>query len=96
MLIVDFKNAWIAQETKQSRNLRKQQEIKEKSVMAFTSDGKRNYKCKRCGKWTVEDLKQWNSKPQSKKNICPVCVEKAKLKQLELKERSLYGSYNLI
>lgn len=53
--------------------------------MAFTSDGKRNYKCKRCGKWTVEDLKQWNSKPQQKKNICPVCVEKAKLKQLELK-----------
>ena len=55
--------------------------------MAFTSDGKRNYKCKRCGKWTVEDLKQWNSKPQAKKNICPVCVEKAKLKQLQLKER---------
>ena len=64
--------------------------------MAFTIDGKRNYKCKRCGKWTVEDLKQWNSKPQAKKNICPVCVEKAKLKQLELKERSLYGGYNLI
>ena len=64
--------------------------------MAFTIDGKRNYKCKRCGKWTVEDLKQWNSKPQQKKNICPVCVEKAKLKQLELKERNLYGSYNLI
>ena len=64
--------------------------------MAFTIDGKRNYKCKRCGNWTVEDLKQWNSKPQRKKNICPVCVEKAKLKQLELKERSLYGSYNLI
>lgn len=64
--------------------------------MAFTSDGKRNYKCKRCGKWTVEDIKQWNSKPQAKKNICPVCVEKAKLKHLELKERSLYGSYNLI
>ena len=63
--------------------------------MAFTSDGKRNYKCKWCGKWTVEDLKQWNSKPQAKKNICPVCVEKAKLKQLELKERSLYGGYNL-
>ena len=48
--------------------------------MAFTSDGKRNYKCRRCGKWTVEDLKQWNSKPQQEKNICPVCVEKAKLK----------------
>lgn len=48
--------------------------------MAFTSDGKRNYKCKQCGKWTVEDLKQWNSKPQAKKNICPACVEKAKLK----------------
>ena len=95
-MIADFKNAWTVQETKQSRNLRKQQEIKEKSVMAFTSDGKRNYKCKRCGKWTVEDLRQWNSKPQQKKNICPVCVEKAKLKQLELKERSLYGSYNLI
>ena len=47
--------------------------------MAFTSDGKRNYKCKQCGKWTVEDLKQWESKPQQKKNICPVCVEKAKL-----------------
>lgn len=45
-------------------------------IMAFTSDGKRNYKCKQCGKWTVEDLKQWNSKPQRKKNICPVCVEK--------------------
>ena len=54
-------------------------------AMAFTSDGKRNYKCKLCGKWTVEDLKHWNSKPQQKKNICPVCVEKAKLKQLELK-----------
>ena len=64
--------------------------------MAFTSDGKRNYKCKQCSKWTVEDLKQWNSKPQQKKNICPVCVEKARLKHLELKERSLYGSYNLI
>ena len=64
--------------------------------MAFTSDGKRNYKCKRCGKWTVEDLKQWNSKQQQKKNICPVCVEKAKLKQLELKERSKYEGYNLI
>ena len=64
--------------------------------MAFTSDGKRNYKCKRCGKWTVEDLKQWNSKPQAKKNICPVCVEKAKSKQLDLKERSLCGGYNLI
>lgn len=85
MLIVDFKNALTVQETKQSRNLRKQQEIKEKSVMAFTSDGKRNYKCKQCGKWTVEDLKQWNSKPQSKKNICPACVEKAKLKVQELK-----------
>ena len=47
--------------------------------MAFTIDGKRNYKCKRCGKWTVEDLKQWNSKPQQKKNICPVCVEKANM-----------------
>ena len=78
-MIADFKNAWTVQETKQSRNLRKQQEIKEKSIMAFTSDGKRNYKCKRCGKWTVEDLRQWNSKPQQKKNICPVCVEKAKL-----------------
>ena len=43
--------------------------------MAFTIDDKRNYKCKRCGKWTVEDLKQWNSKPQQKKNICPACVE---------------------
>ena len=53
--------------------------------MAFTIDGKRNYKCKRCGNWTVEDLKQWNSKPQQKKNICPVCVEKAKLKVQELK-----------
>ena len=52
--------------------------------MAFTIDGKRNYKCKLCGNWTVEDLKQWNSKPQTKKNICPACVEKAKLKQLEL------------
>ena len=69
---------------------------KKAPAMAFTSDGKRNYKCKRCGKWTVEDIKQWNSKPQQKKNICPVCVEKAKLKQLELKEKSLYGSYNLI
>ena len=63
--------------------------------MAFTIDGKRNYKCKRCGNWTVEDLKQWNSKPQAKKNICPVCVEKAKLKQLELKERSLCDGHNL-
>lgn len=63
--------------------------------MAFTSDGKRNYKCKRCGKWTVEDLKQWSSKPQSKKNICPVCVEKAKLKVQELKERSLCDSHYL-
>ena len=63
--------------------------------MAFTSDGKRNYKCKRCGKWTVEDLKQWNSKPQRKKNICPVCVEKAKLKSQELKERSLCDSHYL-
>ena len=89
MLIVDFKNAWIAQETKQSRNLRKQQEIKEMSIMAFTSDGKRNYKCKRCGKWTVEDLKQWNSKPQQKKNICPVCVEKAKLKAVRYKREKL-------
>ena len=62
--------------------------------MAFTSDGKRNYKCRRCGKWIVEDLKQWNSKPQTKKNICPVCVEKVKLKQLELKERSLCDGYN--
>ena len=53
-------------------------------IMAFTIDGKRNYKCKRCGKWTVEDLKQWNSKPQQKKNICPVCIEKVKQKQLEL------------
>ena len=78
------KNAWIAQETKQNRNLRKQQGIKEMSVMAFTIDGKRNYKCKRCGHWTVEDLEQWNSKPQQKKNICPACAEKAKLKQLEL------------
>lgn len=64
--------------------------------MAFTSDGKRNYKCKRCGKWTVEDLKQWSSKPQSKKNICQACVEKAKLKVQELKERSKYKGYNLI
>ena len=54
-------------------------------TMAFTSDGKRNYKCKRCGKWTVEDLKQGNAKPQRKKNSCPVCVEKAKLKVQELK-----------
>ena len=53
--------------------------------MAFTIDGKRNYKCKRCGNWTVEDLKQWNSKPQQKKNICTACVEKVKQKQLELK-----------
>ena len=53
-------------------------------AMAFTIDDKRYYKCKRCGNWTVEDLKQWNSKPQTKKNICPVCAEKAKLKQLEL------------
>ena len=52
--------------------------------MAFTIDGKRNYKCKRCGKFTVEDLKKWNSKPQTKKNICPACVEKVNLKQLEL------------
>ena len=57
--------------------------------MAFTIDGKRNYKCKRCGKWTVEDIKHWNSKPQAKKNICPACVEKAKQKQLDIKERSL-------
>ena len=57
---------------------------KKAPTMAFTSDGKRNYKCRRCGKWTVEDLKQWNSKPQQKKNICPVCVEKVKQKQLEL------------
>ena len=85
VLTVLSKNASIVQETKQSRNLRKQQEIREMSIMAFTSDGKRNYKCKRCGKWTVEDLKQWNSKPQRKKNICPVCVEKAKLKVQELK-----------
>ena len=62
--------------------------------MAFTIDGKRNYKCKWCGNWTVEDLKQWESKPQQKKNICPTCVEKAKLKQLELKERSLCDGYN--
>ncbi len=63
--------------------------------MAFTIDDKRYYKCKRCGKFTAEDLKQWESKLQQKKNICPVCAEKAKLKQLELKERSLYGGYNL-
>lgn len=44
--------------------------------MAFTSDGKRNYKCKRCGKWTVEDLKQWNSKPQSKKNFAQFVLKK--------------------
>lgn len=69
---------------------------KKAPTMAFTSDGKRNYKCKRCGRWTVEDLKQWNSKPQMKKNICPVCVEKAKLKQLDIKERSLCDGYNLI
>ena len=48
--------------------------------MAFTIDDKRYYKCKWCGKFTAEDLKQWNYKPQRKKNICPVCVEKAKLK----------------
>ena len=54
-------------------------------IMAFTIDDKRYYKCKWCGKFTVEDLKQWNSKPQRKKNICPVCVEKAKLKVQELK-----------
>ena len=65
-------------------------------VMAFTIDGKRNYKCKRCGKWTVEDVKQWNSKPQTKKNICTACVEKVKLKQLDIKERSLFDGYNLI
>ena len=53
--------------------------------MAFTIDDKRYYKCKRCGKFTAEDLKQWNSKPQQKKNICPACVEKVKLKQIELK-----------
>ena len=52
-------------------------------TMAFTSDGKRNYKCKQCGKWTVEDLKHWNSKPQAKKNICPAVVEKAKSKQFD-------------
>ena len=67
---------------------------KKAPTMAFTSDGKRNYKCRRCGKWTVEDLKQWNSKPQQEKNICPDCVEKVKLKQLELKERSLCDGYN--
>ena len=67
---------------------------KKAPAMAFTSDGKRNYKCRRCGKWTVEDLKQWNSKPQQEKNICPDCVEKIKLKQLELKERSLCDGYN--
>ena len=80
VLTVLSKNASIVQETKQSRNLRKQQEIMEMLVMAFTIDDKRYYKCKWCGKLTVEDLKQWNSKPQRKKNICPVCVEKAKLK----------------
>lgn len=48
--------------------------------MAFTIDDKRYYKCKRCGKFTAEDLKQWNSKPQQKKNICPACVEKSKAK----------------
>ena len=63
--------------------------------MAFTIDDKRYYKCKRCGKFTAEDLKQWESKPQQKKNICPTCIEKAKLKQLELKERSLCDGYNL-
>ena len=52
--------------------------------MAFTIDDKRYYKCKRCGKFTAEDLKQWNSKPQQKKNFCPACVEKVKQKQLEL------------
>ena len=57
--------------------------------MAFTSDGKRNYKCKRCGKWTVEDLKQWNSKPQQKKNICPACVEKSKAKATRAKRKKL-------
>ena len=69
---------------------------KKAPTMAFTSEGKRNYKCRRCGKWTVEDLKHWNSKPQAKKNICPVRVEKAKLKQLDLKERNSCDSYNLI
>ena len=63
-------------------------------MMAFTLEGERNYKCKRCGKWTVEDLKHWSSKPQTKKNICPACVEKAKLKRLVAEERSLYNSYN--
>ena len=63
--------------------------------MAFTLEGERNYKCKRCGKWTVEDLKHWSTKPQTKKNICPACVEKAKLKRLVAKERSLYNSYSL-
>lgn len=63
--------------------------------MAFTLEGKRNYKCKRCGKWTIEDMKQWESKPQQKKNICPTCVEKAKLKRLVAKERSLFSSYSL-
>ena len=61
--------------------------------MAFTLEGERNYKCKRCGKWTVEDLKHWSSKPQTKKNICPACVEKAKLKHLAAKERSLCDGY---
>ena len=62
--------------------------------MAFTSDGKRNYKCKQCGKWTVEDLKHGSSKPQTKKNVCPACVEKARLKRLVAEEKSLYNSYN--
>ena len=57
-----------------------EESVKKVLMMAFTSDNKRNYKCKQCGKWTVEDLKQWNSKPQQKKNICPACVEKVKLK----------------
>ena len=61
--------------------------------MAFTIDGKRNYKCKWCGKWTVEDLKQWKLKPQTRKNVCPTCVEKKKTKALDTKERSLSNSY---
>lgn len=61
--------------------------------MAFTLEGERNYKCKRCGKWTVEDLKHWSSKPQTKKNICPACVEKAKLRARTIRERNKCESY---
>lgn len=64
--------------------------------MAFTLEGERNYKCKRCGKWTVEDLKHWSSKPQTKKNICPACVEKARLKRLVAKKEVYVKATNII